>query len=59
MQRILLREKRMDKMDHRDLRSFAGSGGDGKWPALRSTAFILLISVVIWLAFVMAVANLG
>lgn len=49
----------MGKMDHRDFRSFAGSGENGKWPALRSTAFILLISVVIWLAFVMAVANLS
>lgn len=49
----------MDKMNHRDLRNYAGSGENGKWPALRSTAFILLISVVIWLAFVMAVAQLG
>ncbi len=49
----------MDKMDHQDLRNFAGSRENGKWPALRSTAFILLISVVIWLAFVMAVANIA
>ena len=49
----------MNKMDHRNLRNFAGSGESNKWPALRSTAFILLISVVIWLAFVMAVAEFG
>ncbi len=49
----------MDKMDHQNLRNFAGASESNKWPALRSTAFILLISVVVWLAFVMAVAKFG
>ncbi|WP_282606359.1 hypothetical protein [Pelagibius sp. Alg239-R121] len=49
----------MNKTDHQDLGKLAGSAEHEKWPALRSTAFILLTSVVIWLAFVMAVANLG
>lgn len=49
----------MDKTNQQDLGKLAGSANSEKWPALRSTAFILLTSIVIWLAFVMAVANIG
>lgn len=49
----------MNKTNQQEIGKFAGSGSSEKWPALRSTAFILLTSVVVWLAFVMAVANLG
>ena len=49
----------MDKTNPQDLGKLAGSANNEKWPALRSTAFILLTSIVIWLAFVMAVANIG
>ncbi len=49
----------MNKTDQQGLGKLPGSANNEKWPALRSTAFILLTSVVIWLAFVMAVANLG
>ena len=49
----------MNKTDQQGLGKLSGSPNNEKWPALRSTAFILLTSVVIWLAFVMAVANLS
>jgi hypothetical protein len=49
----------MSKTERQELGRLVGSSKSEKWPALQSTAFILLASVVIWLAFVMAVANLS